>query len=423
MKRRKTWIRIILTTFLFLLLLLAVQIVWLVETAETEKRHFTQSVKLSLDLTITQILSDQRMCSNIQMCLLDTQCIKTKALKKLEWEKTDSIIKSNLKFYDIDCKYNFELSFLNPDSSNNEKQVKKQFSTDASVLSFRRGNIQIDMSLPQKSSFITKKIGPLFIMSIILILMVAGSFIFTMKIYRKAENNIQLLKNFTLNMAHEFKTPLSVIGLANSRIKNQIDNPEKGKLIKYLEIIDNEKNKIENHLSAILNLAYFENKSTTISMDWFEIKLIVDSAFSNIATLLDELNGTLETDFNLSPEYIYCNRELLISCLTNVLDNACKYSNTGLKLRIGCYNKGDHTVFDICDNGIGISSKDLPYVFEKYFRVDTGNIHNIKGYGIGLSFVKEVIQKHGGKVELHSKIGEGSRFLLFLPIIDKKNEN
>lgn len=422
MKNRKSWHIIILTTFIFLVLLLVIQIKWLIETAETEKRHFTQSVNLSLDLTVNQILSDQKLCSNIQMCLLDTQCMKTKALKKLEWHKIDSLIKSNLKFYGIDCNYDFELKFMSPDSTKKMLLDGKQTKSQDSVLSFQRGNIQIGIRLPEKASFITKRISPLFISSILLILMVAASFIFTLLIYKKAEKRAEVIKGFILNIAHEFKTPISVIGLANSRIKNQMEHPDKEKLNKYLTIIDSEKTKIEKHLSAILNHAYIEDKATNIAKEETEIKSLIENAVLNIETILEDKNGRIETSIQTNNIYLQCNKSQIVNSLTNILDNACKYSNGDLKIKIKCFDEGNDIVFEIEDNGIGISGADIPFIFDKYFRVSTGNIHNIKGYGIGLSYVKEVVEKHGGKIELFSKIGSGSRFRIYLPIkTDKAN--
>ncbi len=415
MKNRKTWIIVISSTFIFLLLLLFIQVQWLIDTAETEKRHFEQSVKLSLDYTMHQIMNDQQLCSNIQTCLLDSQCLRIKELRKLEWRKIDSIIRSNLEIYGIDCDYEFDVISLVTKPDGQIVNAGHMIFSESMQIAYQEGNLQIIIRLPDKGSFITRRIGPLFISSILLILLVAAAFGFTLKTYFKEEKRAILIKNFIHNMAHEFKTPVAVINFAISRIKGKLENPNKEKLLTYVDIIDNEKSKIQKHLTAILDLASFENKNPSLVFEKTDLRELIDEAIADIAPLLEEKNGELTIDFNCKNTDLECNREQMKNSILNILDNACKYSNGSLLIQINCYEKDESFILEITDNGIGISNKDLPYLFDKYFRVNTGNIHNIKGYGIGLSYVKEVITFHGGKIEASSRPGLGSTFRIRFP--------
>jgi len=393
-----------------------IQIRWLVQTAETEKKHFEQGVKLSIDLTMHQIMDDPKLCSNIQSCLLDSMCQKVKTLRKLEWQKIDSILKSNLDNYGINCEYQFDLKFQIKKANRAQDSTDNLYCSENLRHEYQKGNLQMEMILPDKNSFIKKRIGPIFISSILLILLVAASFIFTLRIYFKEEKRASLIKNFIHNMAHEFKTPVAVIGLANSRLKKNIEISEDEKLLKYTEIIDNEKVKIQNHLTAILDLAYFEGKNTLLEKENVVINELIEASLKNINPILEEKNASIsykKLDKDIS---IYCSKTHIINSLTNIMDNACKYSNGNLKLKINTFEENKNLIVEIEDNGIGIAPKDLPYVFDKYFRVNTGNIHNIKGYGIGLSYVKEVISLHGGSVGIESKYGKGSTFTIILPI-------
>jgi two-component system phosphate regulon sensor histidine kinase PhoR len=284
-------------------------------------------------------------------------------------------------------------------------------------IEYQKGNLQLEMKLPDKNSFIKRRIGPIFISSILLILLVAASFVFTLRIYFKEEKRASLIKNFIHNMAHEFKTPVAVINLANSRLRKNLEVSELNKLTKYVEIIDNEKDKIQSQITAILDLAYFEGKNALLKKEKVSVIEIIENAILNINPILKEKNGSLVFEPKSLNSYINCSKCHIINSLTNILDNACKYSNGNLRIEIDAFERENHMYIEITDNGIGISHKDIPYVFDKYFRVSTGDIHNIKGYGIGLCYVKEVIGLHGGKVELESKPGIGSKFTIILPKI------
>lgn len=422
MKSRTLWLIIISSTSIFFALLFYIQIRWLIETAETEKKHFTQSVKLSLDYTMHQIMSDQKLCTNIQRCLLDSQCMKTRELKKVEWQKIDSIIKSNLEYYDIKCDYKFDLEYQQSKQNVQNARTDELFLSGSNKIAYKQGNIQLIIQIPDDNEFIINRIGPMFIISLLLIILCVSSFIITVRLYFKNQKRSDLINNFIHNMAHEFKTPVAVIAMANSRIKNNLEQGMNGRFLKYTTIIENEKDKMEDHIESIFNLAYFESKQALLRIESTNIKKLIDSAILNVNTILEEKDGKIEFSENCENISVDCDRNHMINSLTNILDNASKYCHERPKISISYYKDKKHVVIQISDNGIGVSKKDLPYVFDKYFRVNTGNIHNIKGYGIGLSYVKEVVELHGGSIELESKQGKGSLFKIYLPLKNKKAE-
>jgi two-component system, OmpR family, phosphate regulon sensor histidine kinase PhoR len=415
MKKKHKWLFGVAATFIFLLLLLVLQIRWLIETAETEKMHFEQGVKLSIDLTMQQIINDPKLCNNIQTCLLDTMCLKIKALRKIEWQKIDSIIKRNLNNYGINCEYNFDLKFEIASQPQQLADSTQNVSPERLLLDYHSGNLQLIVDMPDKNSFIKKRIGPIFIGSILLIVLIAFSFVFLVWLYFKNEKNYLYFKRFLHNMSHEFKTPVSVIGLANSGIKRFIEHSGEKKLLKYTEIIDNENKKIEEQLTAILDLAYFESDKARLVIKPERANELVEAAILNIKPILEDKNGKINWDPMHTDLLVDCSKCHIVNALTNILDNACKYSAMFPEISVVTLVEKDSLIIDILDNGIGILKKDIPYIFEKYYRVGNGNIHNTKGYGIGLSYVQEVLRLHGGKVEVESEFGKGSRFRILLP--------
>jgi two-component system phosphate regulon sensor histidine kinase PhoR len=415
LKNRKLQKVLLASTFLFLILLLYIQINRLLNTAEAEKRHFTQSVKLSLDLAASQISEDRQMCSNVEICLKDTSSYFVKRLKRLEWSKVDSIIQGNLDNYDIDLAYDFEIVYADSKYSTNNYQNQEVYSESLDI-ALQQGSIELRVRFPEKNKFIIERISTMFISSILLILLLMASFIVTYRMYNQELKLAVQTRNFINNMAHEFKTPLASIGFANSRIRNSEEIALSDKLVKYTEIIENEKTKLQGHLSEMLEHACLEHKGAMLKFDRVNVHDILDDVVNQNCTMIEEKKGAIHLDCQATKAVVLGSEKHLYNSFSNIIENACKYSNGNLQIDIKCYNKGELLVTEISDNGIGIDSKDQKLVFDKYYRVPTGDVHNIKGYGIGLSYVKEVVELHNGTVKLSSKKGKGSTFTIILPI-------
>ncbi len=420
MKRRKLQKVLLASTFVFLVLLLYIQISRLINTAETEQKHFTQSVKLSLNLAASEISQDRQMCHNVQICLLDTSSTFVKELKHLEWNKVDSIIKSNLEQYDIDLAYDFEIVYADLKPFSVFEPASDAFYTESLNIALQQGGIELRVRFPEKNKFIIERISTMFVSSILLILLLMASFIITYQMYKKERALAIQTKNFINNMAHEFKTPIASIGFANSRIKNSKEITLPSKLVRYSEIIENEKNKLQEHLSEMLELACLENGSMILKREPVNIKDILEETIKNSCIALEEKKGEIEFECTSESTTIVGNRTHLSSSFSNIIENACKYSNGNLLITVCCYCIDNKLVVEVSDNGFGISGKDQKLVFDKFYRVPTGDVHNIKGYGIGLSYVKEVVEQHKGQIELKSKTGKGSTFKITLPISQEK---
>ena len=230
MKNRKLQILLITSTFIFLLLLLYIQINRLIQTSDMEKRHFNQSVKLSLDLAAAEISQDRQMCENVRICLKDTASAFVKQIKQLEWDKVDSIIRYNLEQYDIDLSYQFEIVYTDDSFSQGKHEICSSGCLDVAL---KQGSVQLCVKFPEENKFLIERISTMFISSILLIFLVTASFIITLNNYSKEKKLAIQTRNFINNMAHEFKTPLASIGFANSRIQNSKEIKPLVKILKY----------------------------------------------------------------------------------------------------------------------------------------------------------------------------------------------
>jgi len=418
MKDRKSHFILISSTLIFLLLLLFIQINQLIETANTEKRHFAQSVKLSLNLVAEQMSHDRKMCRNVQTCLQDTQSNKSQELRKMEWHRVDSIIKYNLEQYDINLAYNFEILNTGTKSILVPHDTCEVCYSESLEIALKQSGIDLMVRFPEKNMFIIKRIGPMFIFSVLLIFMVTASFFLTLNLYLREKRLSDGIKDFINNMVHEFKTPLSSIGFANHRLANNKDYQLPDKLKKYTEIIDIEKNKLQENIGQILDLAILESEFKPENYSIVNINKIIEEAIDSVSLYIQDKNDEIDFQNPGMEINILGSKPHLINAFSNLLDNACKYSDGNSKICIKIVNDHHYVQIKIIDKGIGIPKKYQKYIFEKYYRVPTGNVHDIKGYGIGLSYVKEVVKMHHGTIKVKSTQGKGSEFSIILPLIN-----
>jgi two-component system phosphate regulon sensor histidine kinase PhoR len=225
-----------------------------------------------------------------------------------------------------------------------------------------------------------------------------------------------LKTDFINNMTHEFKTPVTTISLATQMLKNEkiASNPEK--VQNYSSIIEEENKRLSGHIENVLQVA---------RLDRGEFKLKLESI--NINELLNEIADTLELRIqnesgelvkNMDAKKALINGDLfhLTNAFYNLLDNAIKYKKDDhLKITLATKNNAKGIIVSIIDEGIGIPKDSQKKVFEKFYRAPTGNIHNVKGFGLGLSYVQVIVSAHGGDVRVESEPGKGSRFDVFLP--------
>jgi signal transduction histidine kinase len=225
----------------------------------------------------------------------------------------------------------------------------------------------------------------------------------------------EIQKDFINNMSHEIKTPLSVISASAETLKNSEEIIQSNRLLKYSHIILEESNRLKNQIERVLNVSLSERivKLNTQKVDLIPL----------LNRLLEQFEKNTETSFiyNIvtveSKVWAHINPEYFESALYNIIENSIKYSKAELVLNITIVVTNDICI-SIADNGIGIDKKHLSKIFDKFYRVPTGNIHNIKGFGIGLNFVKQIIKLHKGSIRVESTLNEGSTFIINLPKIN-----
>lgn len=271
------------------------------------------------------------------------------------------------------------------------------------------------VSFPHQKSFILSSIWSLLLGSLLFTTIIVAVFTYTIFILVKQKKMSEIKNDFINNMTHEFKTPLATISLAVDAVNNPMILQDQQKVKYYTGIIRDENKRMNAQVEKVLQMALLDKHQVSISNDDVDIHEIIYRAVENISLLVEEKGGTVETELLADRFEITGDEVHLSNVISNLLDNANKYTpeHPHIVVRTRSDNKGIYITVE--DNGIGMSNDDMSMIFEKFYRVPTGNLHNIKGFGLGLTYVKTVVEAHKGSIEVKSQLKKGSQFRIFLP--------
>lgn len=231
------------------------------------------------------------------------------------------------------------------------------------------------------------------------------------------QSTIDMMKTeFINNMTHEIKTPIATIGLACEMLKdNTVDNNESIRS-NFVNIISDENRRMQMLIETILQNAKMSNKNFAINRKDVNLHEVINKTANSFKLTLDSKSGEFQIHLEAQSPIIFADELHITNLIYNLLDNAIKYSKESPKIDIRTRSDNNSITLSVKDNGIGISKENLKHIFEKFYRVPTGNVHNVKGFGIGLNYVSQVVSLHNGKIAVESELGVGSSFHITLPL-------
>jgi two-component system phosphate regulon sensor histidine kinase PhoR len=398
-------------TFIALLTLLAVQVYWLFKVARLEEENFNQQVNKALTEARQEIGNTVSTCNDMKNYLCGNPCQFT--VKKKKIEELDSIIKSKLNLYHIDLEYTFTIT-----DSVLKKNPAKIFGSKCYLQSMNglleKDGIQIRLQFPGRNQFLLAQIKGAFLLAFFAVIFVMVSFIITFIMFRKERMMAQQTSDFINNMVHEFQTPLSNIRLAASLIKKKEKTIHNEKVIEYISVILNENNKLEKHVDEILKVT--SNNNNQSFCEEVDIHQLIGSTVHEFATRLESEKGKIELKLEASKFVLKVAPLHMKLIISNLIDNAIKYTVLNPYIIISTENFNNELLIKVKDYGIGIDKKDVSKIFEKYYRVSTGDVHNVKGFGLGLTYVKKIVEQYKGKIDVSSSKKEGTIFTISLPL-------
>ncbi|NLO67513.1 MAG: HAMP domain-containing histidine kinase [Bacteroidales bacterium] len=280
-------------------------------------------------------------------------------------------------------------------------------------------NYYVDFS--NRKMILLRQVAGSLALSAIALFLTGFFFLYTLRNLMEEKKLSQLKTDFINNMTHELKTPLSTISVATSTMENDRVLSDPIKVRQTLEIIKRQNRQLSKQINHLLEISMWEKKQFSLDLQPIEVRQFFDSIIESFKLEHQDKGCNLTLEYDLECEVFPFDELQLTIAVHNLLANACKYnqSTPEIAVHVTCRNS---LIIKVSDNGIGISREDQKHIFEKFYRVSTGNIHKVKGLGLGLFYVRQIAEAHGGSVEVASRPGKGSIFTINLPI-DGKNQS
>jgi len=272
--------------------------------------------------------------------------------------------------------------------------------------------------VPNIKRIVLKQIRWMIIGSVIFTLIIIAAFFLTVSALLRQKKLSAIKNDFINNMTHEFKTPLATISLAVDALRNEKVSQDKEKSEYFSSIIKEENKRMNKHVETILQSALLDRQEVKLNLKPIHVHQVIKDVLENFELQLQHKHGKATLNLNASNDLIMGDEVHFTNLISNLIDNAIKYSkdNQDLCLKLSTQNSNKHLQIKIEDNGIGMSKESQRRIFEKFYRAHTGNIHNVKGFGLGLSYVKTMIDAHNGKIKVESTLGKGTQFAIELPL-------
>lgn len=342
---------------------------------------------------------------------------------RINFKQLDQDLKAELVNNGIDMPYHFRVTT----SSGKEVYRCPDYDAEGSDVEFTHLLFRNDPSskmgvvkihFPNLSGYIYSSIRfaiPALIFTIVLLV----TFIFTIFIIFRQKKLSEMKNDFIHNMTHEFKTPISSISLAAQMLQDDSLTKSPTMFAHISKVIGDETKRLRFQVEKVLQMSLFERGAAQLKLAELDANALIDSVVNTFNLKVNQYGGKIETLLDADDPIVYADEMHFTNVIFNLMDNAVKYrrEDVDLQLSVKTWNEGDKLNISITDNGIGMKKEDVKRIFEKFYRVRNGNLHNVKGFGLGLAYVKKIITDHQGLIRAESELGKGTKFIITLPTI------
>lgn len=415
MKKKKIISIVALSTF-SLVCLVVLQINWIQHAAQLRESQLKHRTTMASQLVMYHLKNDEGIQNSIIHSMEENNAHQLIIpIQQMEYEKIDSLLEMAFHYYHINLNYEFDVV---------DKRHKGFVpSCEATSTSHRvcledfldNQKAELRITFLNKNRYIYAQMGWMLIASVILIILIAGSLIITIFTIWKQKKISEMTSDFINNMTHEFKTPIATVSLASNMLRKDKVIGKTDKVKHYAGIIQEENLKLQSQVEQVLRIARLERGEFKLNKTQADLHEIIQNAIRTVDLQVRSKGGQVKCYLNAMRQEIMADVSHLGNVISNLLDNANKYSPENPEIIVSTYDKEDGIVVSVEDKGIGMSKDKQKHIFNKFYRVPTGNLHDVKGFGLGLAYVKMMIDAHKGNIQLESEVGKGSRFDIFLP--------
>jgi len=420
MSRKLLTIIIILTT-VSLIAAIATQLLWVRDALQLKKDQFNAKVSIALKSVVNQLMqSDDFPPADSNTFEADFYKAHQAILLKVNPIILDSLLKEELGEMKISDSIPYgvfeegsQVFILGKYSAYEQKILHSSHQVSLSCLCQHESYI-LSVYFPQEKLMILNDMIVLPIMSGLFLLILILSFIFTLYSLVRQKKLSELKSDFVNNMTHEFKTPMATISISSEMLVNEdvMQNPEKVK--KYAQIIYNENSRLKNQVEKVLQIALMDREDFKLKIKAWDVHDLIQQSIDHFMIQVHNRDGEISARFNARRSIVKIDKEHFSNIINNLLDNANKYSPQRPFIEVTTSNVRKHLRITIKDHGIGIKREHQAHIFKKFHRLQTGNIHDVKGFGLGLFYVKTMMEEMGGRVELKSEPGKGTSVTLVI---------
>ena len=343
--------------------------------------------------------------------------------ERINFKNLDQYLKSGLIDNGIELSYHFKVI----DRDGREVYRCPDYSDDGSENAYSQPLFLNDppakmnvvkIHFPGRSDYIFDSVS-FMIPSLIFTLVLLITFIFTIYIVFRQKKLTEMKNDFINNMTHEFKTPISTISLAAQMLKDPAVGKSPAMFQHISTVINDETKRLRFQVEKVLQMSMFDKQRATLKMKELDANELINGVINTFALKVERYNGNIQSALNATDPIIFADEMHITNVIFNLMDNAVKYKkpDEDLKLNVSTWNEPGKLMITIEDNGIGIKKENIKKIFDKFYRVHTGNLHDVKGFGLGLSYVKKIILDHKGTIRAESELNVGTRFIIALPLL------
>ncbi len=396
--------------------ILGIQGYWVMRTWDIQQQEFSQTVKIALlsvakeletlngrnSLPIKGLISQQS--SNTYIVNINDEINANTLEFYLQKELEARAVNADFEYGIFDCESR-EMVYGRRINYSEDKELNTQTNPLPTNGDF---DYYFSVRFPNQKGYLLEDMRLAIFFSIILFFSILF-FIYSMFIIMRQKRLSEMQKDFINNMTHEFKTPISTIKIsADVFLKNEVIKNDQ-RLSRYAQIIKEQNQRLNMQVEKVLQLAKIERNGFSLKKEAVNVHELLAEITASAQVRLGEVKGSLITEFNATQPNIQADRLHLNNILYNLIDNAIKYSYENPEVRLTTRNEGNQFIISIEDNGIGITRENQQRVFDKFYRVPTGDIHNVKGFGLGLFYVKNICDAHEWELQLNSEPGKGTK--------------
>lgn len=400
----------VIVSVVILVLLLLIQIRWINRARSLNDEQFNHRVGMALHESVDEFMKDRQSCETMSAYMHKKKFdADDSAQLESEVNRLDSIIREQFRNYQIQSPYNIEV-LTTADEQPRSKcfyySLRKALSHDKAVL---------NVYFQKREQNLMDSMGSMFLSSILLILILFAFFGITVFTLIKDKKILGRTTDLINNIAHEFKTPMATIALAGKMLGREKVYSESKQVVHYANMISLENKRLTKQIDQLLKLSCIERGELNLNLNSFYMHSVIGECLEALSVRIDERKGRITLETNATNDLIKGDPELIQNVMINLLDNALKYSKEKPEIRIETKNLNGNLLVSVSDKGIGMAKDEQKHIFDRYYRAPTGDRHDVKGFGIGLSYSRMIVDAHKGSINVWSKRNIGSIFTVILP--------